>query len=237
MVTTPATTELTEPIELEIGSGGPPRGGNEGGGGGEGGPRRRALPRGAYRLGMTFGLASIAMFFIGLTSSYIVRHGLDPDWQAIQMPPVLLVNTVILLASSFALEMARRALNASRGSGLGQHLSWLRITLLLGVGFMCGQFMAWRYLLNYGIGLSTSAHSSFFYLLTGLHGFHLLGGIVAMSYLTGKARRTVAFAVAAPGDPGAPTYSFRAFDVIALYWHSMDILWLFLMVVLFGEIA
>jgi len=186
---------------------------------------------------MTFGLASIAMFFIGLTSSYIVRHGLDPDWQAIQMPPVLLVNTAILLASSLTLEMARRALSASRVAGLGPHLRWLGITLFLGAGFLCGQLMAWRYLLGYHIGLSTSAHSSFFYLLTGLHGLHLLGGIVALSYLTVKARRAVGFAVAAHGDPGAPTYSPRTFDVIALYWHSMDLLWLYLMVLLFGGIA
>ena len=240
MVTTPSTNELrAEPIELEMGSGGPPRGLPDSGWDGEAGPVRRVLPQGIYRLGMTFGLASIAMFFIGLTSSYIFRHGIDPGWQAMQMPPVLMVNTVILLASSLALERARRALDSSRGATLGPHLWWLQITLLLGVGFLCGQLLAWRQLLTYGIGLSTSAHSSFFYLLTSLHGVHFLGGIFAMTYLTGKARRAVAFALATPepGKSGALLYSSRAFEVIALYWHSMDILWLFLMILLFGEIA
>lgn len=187
---------------------------------------------------MTFALASIAMFFIGMTSSYVVRHGLDPDWLAIEMPPVLLVNTLILLASSVTLETARRALNKPTDRGLSGYRKWLRLTLLLGVVFLYGQWMAWRQLMAYGIDLSSSAHSSFFYLLTGLHALHLIGGILALSYLVWKAQRARGFAFAG-GMHGteAVAHPAKLFDVIALYWHSMDALWIYLFVLLFGYTA
>jgi cytochrome c oxidase subunit III len=187
---------------------------------------------------MTFALAGIAMLFIGLTSSYVVRHGLDPGWVAIQMPPVLWINTAVLLASSFTIEKARRALKTPRGAGRSAHLGWLRVTLLLGVVFLGGQFLAWRHLLSYGINLKTSGHSSFFYLLTGLHGLHLLGGILGLSYIIGKAQRARGFAMAEALHPvAAPAPSPWAFEVVALYWHSMDVLWVYLLLLLFGEVA
>ncbi len=161
-------------------------------------------------MGMAFGLASIAMLFIALTSAYVVRHGLDPDWRAIRMPPVLWANTLILAASSFALESARRA---------PERAGRFALTLALGLTFLGGQFVAWRQLSAAGIFLSTNPHSSFFYLLTGLHAAHLAGGIVALSYLTARARL------------GAATQ--RAVEATALYWHFMDALWIYLFVLLF----
>ena len=244
MATTVAPTELTaDRKELDLGSGGPGRNGGDdgdrgGGGGSNRGGSRKPLPLAAYRLGMTFALASIAMFFIGLTSSYVVRHGLDPDWLAIEMPPVLLFNTLILLASSMTLETARRALNNPKDRGLSGYRKWLRLTLMLGLVFLYGQLMAWRQLMAYGINLSSSAHSSFFYLLTGLHALHLLGGILALSYLVWKAQRARGFAVAGGlHNSEATANGTRAFDVIALYWHSMDALWIYLFVLLFGYTA
>ena len=242
MATTAPPSELTtDPRELELGSGGPGHHDGDRGDGGDGGNwggSRKPLPAAAYRLGMTFALASIAMFFIGLTSSYVVRHGLDPDWLPIEMPRVLLFNTLILLASSMTLETARRALNNPKGGGLSGHRKWLRLTLLLGLTFIYGQLMAWRQLMAYGINLSSSAHSSFFYLLTALHALHLMGGILALSYLVWKARHAQSLALA-DGVHGfeATTYSSKAFDVIALYWHSMDALWIYLLVLLFGYMA
>lgn len=238
MATTAVPTKLIiKPGELDLGSGGPPRI-NDGGGDGGNGGSRKPLPLATYRLGMTFALTSIAMFFIAMTSSYVVRHGLDPDWLAIEMPPVLVLNTLILLGSSLTLETARRALKDPTAAGLIAHRKWLRITLLLGVVFLYGQVMAWRQLLAYGINLSSSAHSSFFYLLTALHALHLVGGISALGYLVWKAQRARSFAVAGNLHGSVATaYSSRAFEVIALYWHSMDALWIYLFVLLFGYTA
>ncbi len=94
--------------ERGFGGGNPPRGNAGGGDDGRGGGR--SIPRRAYITGITLAVAAIMMFFMALTSSYIVRKGTGTDWQAFGMPRVLWANTVILLLSSLTLEMARRQL-------------------------------------------------------------------------------------------------------------------------------
>jgi cytochrome c oxidase subunit 3 len=156
------------------------------------------------RLGMTLALAAVAMLFIAFTSAYIVRYGLDLNWQPLRMPPVLVANTAVLLASSASLEAARR--RAGRG--------WLLITIGLGAAFLAGQWVAWSRLAAQGLYLSSTPHSSFFYLLTGVHGVHLVGGLAALVW-------------------AAATASRRVLEVSSLYWHFMDGLWLYLFVLLF----
>jgi cytochrome c oxidase subunit III len=190
------------------GSGG---GATRGWGGDDGGGSFRQPPASTSRIGMTFALAGVAMLFIALTSAYVVRHGLDPGWQFIRMPAVLPFNTVVLLASSITIERARRA----RTPG------WLLMTLALGAVFVAGQFVAWGQLSAAGIYLGTNPHASFFYLLTGLHALHLVGGIAALGYVVVRMRAAV-------------TYPGRALDVTALYWHFMDGLWVYLFVLLFA---
>lgn len=179
---------------------------------------------------MYLGLASVTMLFLGITSAYIVREQLG-DWASIAMPRLLLVNTVVLLASSFALEMSRRALsiavtaNRSLPTGVSEtpksFQTWIVITLVLGVLFLFGQVVAWQQLAAQGIFLNTSQHSSFFYALTGLHGAHLLGGVVALGYLATLGARL----------PLMPLK--RRTEVAAIYWHFMDGLWVYLLLLLF----
>lgn len=177
------------------------------------------------RLGVGLALASIGMLFTGLTSAYVVRQALDPAWRATPMPKILLINTAVLLASSVTLEKARRALGRVAA---GSRFKWLTATLALGIAFVGGQFMAWQQLASGGINLSTNPHSSFFYLLTGLHGLHLLGGILALGYLCLRAWRDCRFMAAVPRvDP------VRAIGATALYWHFMGGLWVYLLVLLF----
>jgi len=167
---------------------------------------RSAVRRETSALGMCLGLTGIAMLFIALTSAYVVRQGLDPGWNAIRMPAILPFNTLVLLASGFTMEKARRAIRPGR---------WLPATLALGLCFLALQLAAWRELSAGGVYLSTNAHSSFFYLLTGLHGLHLTGGIFALTYL-------------------AVSRNERWLQATALYWHFMDALWVYLLVLLFG---
>jgi cytochrome c oxidase subunit 3 len=98
---------------------------------------------------------------------------------------------------------------------------WLTVTLVLGIVFLAGQLMAWRQLSEQGIYLSSNPHSSFFYLLTGLHGLHLLGGVLALSWLAVRTWRSF-------GVPAA-----RFVEVTALYWHFMGVLWVYLLMLLF----
>jgi cytochrome c oxidase subunit 3 len=180
---------------------------------------------------MLFALASISMLFIGLTSAYAVRQGLDPGWRGIRLPALLLVNTVILLASSFTLEKGRRAGNANA------LIRWLGPTVLLGSLFLIGQLAAWRQLSDRGVYLGTNPHGAFFYVLTCLHGLHLLGGLLALSYLSLRVRLDHGSLVAA--DTGrqqaimAVERRTRMVDVTAMYWHFMDGLWVYLLLLLF----
>ncbi len=166
-------------------------------------------------LGMGFALAAVGMLFCGLTSSYVVRQGTGADWKAIAMPSILPLNTVILVLSSLALERARHWWKRAAGSRAATR--WLAIALVLGAGFLAGQLAAWQGLAQQGIYLSSNPHSSFFYLLTGLHGVHVLGGLLGLASV--KLR--------------PPARQLRWFQAGALYWHFMGALWVYLLVLLF----
>lgn len=206
-------------------------GGNDGPGDkGPGGPdwppgwsREDAITPAKYRIGMWVGLASILMLFVALTSAYVVRQGKitdeGPNWEVIAMPPLLWLTTALLLASSVSLEVARRSLKRNR---YDRFKNWILLTTILGALFLVGQVIAWRQLAAQGIYVNSNPHSSFFYLLTSLHGLHLLGGVVALAYVTSAAvRMRIGFK------------KRNAVDVTALYWHFMDGLWVYLFLLLF----
>jgi cytochrome c oxidase subunit 3 len=185
--------------------------------------REDAIEPDKYRIGMWVGLASILMLFVALTSAYILRQtrGLSEvhDWTPLEMPTALWFNTFVLLISSVSIELARRAL---KRNDYKRFRAWISSTTLLGIAFLAGQIIAWRQLAGQGIYVNTHPHSSFFYLLTSLHALHLLGGIIALAYVTiaglrlriSLRRRTVV-------------------NVTALYWHFMDGLWIYLFLLLF----
>src|ERR1700758_274024 len=178
----------------------PVTGGGDDGRGGEvpdyGARLRRA------RLGLICGIATVGMVFISLTSAYIFRRGLPTfdgslnsyvrDWGNVDLPWALLaVNTLILLVSSVTMELARRkaarqaALAPVRsipGISLGdeKNFPWLGITVLLGISFLAGQFLAWGELHNRGFFVYTNPSSSFAFLLTITHAVHLTGGLLAL---------------------------------------------------------
>ena len=204
---------ILEAVKLQTGRKGPGFGNGNGGGNGwgGGGHYHRPSPLQTYRLGMFFALASITMLFLGLTSAYMVRQGSEADWRYLRMPVLLLVNTAILAVSSISMEKARRAARSQSFS------LWLRTTIVLGAIFVIGQLMVWRQLSDAGVYLGTNPHSSFFYLLTGLHGLHLLGGVAALSFVALKKRSATPF-----------------IDAAAFYWHFMGVLWVYLLVLLFN---
>jgi cytochrome c oxidase subunit 3 len=197
------------------------------GGGGDWPPgftREDAIQPNKYRIGIWVALASILMLFIALTSALVVRqspalNGGQHDWVAIDVPVVLWINTVVLLISSVTIERARRAL---AHNDYGNLKRWIVLTTLLGASFLAGQLIAWRELSAQGIYVNTHPHSSFFYLLTSLHGLHLLGGVMALCYVTANALRM-----------RIGMKQRTALGVTATYWHFMDGLWVYLFVLLF----
>ena len=157
------------------------------------------------------------MFFMALASAFLLRKGTGGDWVAVHIPPLLWFNTAILLLSSGTLEMARKRLAKEDSAGFKKF--WL-ITTLLGVAFLIGQVAAWLQLNGHGIFLATNPASSFFYIFTGAHALHLIGGVAALIYV---ARRNF--------DAAQITRSVAA-EVTSYYWHFMDALWLFLLALL-----
>jgi len=210
---------VAEELDLEIGAS------HNGGvavrdGGGDFGPRGDGFDP-AYRraslTGITLALGAILMFFMALTSSYIVRKGTTSDWIPLVVPRLLFVNTAILLASSFTIELARR--NLARGLISAYRQMWA-LTVGLGLFFVVGQLLAWRALRAQGVFLATNPSSSFFYTLTALHGVHLLGGVIALLYVTLKSWQH--------SKVGRAT----GVQIASIYWHFMDGLWVFLLLLL-----
>jgi cytochrome c oxidase subunit 3 len=220
----------------------PPAGGGGDEGRGDGAPNYGARLRRA-RLGMICAMVTVGMLFVSLTSAYVVRRGLPTfddssrtylrDWGEVQLPWVLLaINTAILLISSVTMEgarrdIARRAALAPVGSipgvSLGQERSfpWLGVTLVLGLGFLVGQGVAWSDLRSRGFFVGTNPNSSFVYLLTAAHAVHLAGGIVAL------------FWAGVTSLQHKPVEGRRiVVDVAAWYWHFMAVLWIYVFALL-----
>ena len=182
--------------------------------------------------GMWVVVAAISMSFAAFTSSMIVRQGSSADWLHFQLPRVLYVNTLILLASSVTLELTRRRVIAipatlrhssvDASTLLSNGIYWLYVTGALGLIFILGQFLAWRNLAGQGLYLATNPSSSFFYVFTALHGVHLLGGIGGLAYVLRKLT----------GSKTDSAIYVRSFGAFSIYWHFMDILWVYLLLLL-----
>jgi cytochrome c oxidase subunit III len=211
---------ITDEIEIiDAGRGGGndvPAGGDDDGEGSGGGSR--GIPQRAYFTVIQLGLAGIIMFFMALTSSLLVRKGLGNDWVAFNFPRIIWLNTLILLASSITIQIARRHLHEDQRAAFNR---WWSVTTSLGILFLAGQFIAWRQLAGQGVFLVTNPSSSFFYVLTAAHGLHLFGGILALFYVSHRNWQRARISQA------------TATDVASIYWHCMDGLWVFLLALLY----
>src|SRR3954449_6136926 len=176
-----------------------------------------------YRIGTLVSLASIAMLFTSLSSAYIVRSGVTYDWYPIAVPRVLFGSTALLILGSVSIEIARRKLKQGFS---GTYSRYLLLTLMLGLGFLVSQYIAWRQLAAQGIYISTHPHSSFFYVLTGTHGLHIAGGLLALTFLWRRSLRQV-------DEARLIAKRQAAADAVAIYWHFTGALWIYLFLLLF----
>lgn len=168
---------------------------------------------------------AITMTFAALTSALIVRKGSSLDWQHFTLPSILYFNTVLLLGSSVALEIARRRVAAFMGGIAIPRESparWLYITLVFGLLFVSGQYVAWARLSAEGLYLATNPSSSFFYVLTAAHALHVLGGLGGLLYVIGKLRKS--------------ELRRSTLDAASRYWHFVDVLWVYLLFLLWMKL-
>ncbi len=212
----------TETEELKLGDtrgGGPPdRGPGDRGGGGDGdggSPDPRYVP-GAGLFAMRFVLVSVLALFVTVGIAYYLRSQSPVNWQHIRVPRMLWLSTAIILASGWMLEAARGAFERGEKA---RHMRWLELTAGGGLAFLGCQVLALRELAGQGIYLRHNPHSSLFYVLTGVHGLHLFGGIAALVYLLLCAVRL--------GNGRFEIQRQRSrIGVTALYWHFLTVLWL-----------
>lgn len=220
-----ATTVTSTSPETRKGSrgGGPkfpgPNGKGPHGNGWHGDGKHRRFSPAAYRIMMWVILAAIVMMFAAMSSIYIALAGGD-EWKPIAVPRMLFLSTAIIIVSSVTFEFARRCLKSGKEKAYNQ---WLALTLLLGFAFLVTQLLAWRELRAQGVYLSSNPHSSFFYLFTGVHGVHLLGGVLALLFLVFKMRTR---------KKADPLRTVASTSVVSRYWHTMDGLWLWLFLLL-----
>lgn len=162
------------------------------------------------------GIATIVMMFAALTSALVVRQGASTDWHHFDLPKLLYLNTLVLMASSVSLEMFRLAFRrGSRASGpFRVSPRWLYATVFLGATFILGQYVVWHQLNRQGLYLASNPSHSFFYVLTGAHLLHVSGGVIALIYVTAKLKRQ--------------TLRSSTLLVATRYWHFMGLLWLYL---------
>jgi len=170
-------------------------------------------------------LFAITMMFAAFTSALFVRKGSSLDWQSFTLPPILYFNTLVLLASSITLEVARRRIAAVIGdlnSQVNGPAVWLYITLFLGLLFITGQYVAWLQLRGRGLYLATNPSSSFFYVLTVTHALHVLGGLGGLVYVLHKLSKSI--------------LRRNQLDATARYWHFMGGLWVYLLLLLWSKL-
>jgi len=179
-----------------------------------------ALP--TAKIGLGVFLAVVGALFALFASAYFMRMGLS-DWRPLPIPRLLWFNTGVLVLSSVALQCA---LVAARKGQMDTVRFGLVTAGLTAIAFLTGQVLAWRELTAGGYLLSGNPANGFFYMITGMHGLHIVGGLVALARTTAGAW----------GRYGLDRLRLSV-DLCAMYWHFLLFVWLAIFVLLAGWAA
>lgn len=185
----------------------------------------RAFSPSMYWMGYFATLASIFALFVTLSVGYLWRSANPVHWQPIHLPNQLTLSTVLLLCASASIEMARFVLK--RRGFLQTYASWLIRTAVFGTAFVLTQALCWRVILAQAA--QNNSNDQFFYVLTGAHAAHILGGMLALGYLLWRV-----------WHPWTNSIELRRNTITAMlaaYWHFMGIIWLALYLLLFSKSA
>ncbi len=163
-------------------------------------------------------IGSILMMFAGLTSAYIVKRS-QASWLMLEIPVIFWYSTAAILASSVTVQLSLKALKARE---MMAYKRWLMITAVLGVLFLVLQIVGFK---QFGandirlIGAGSNASYSFLLAISGLHGLHVLGGVIALVVIAIQALRV-----------STRNYNTVPLEVAATYWHFVDALWIYLFI-------
>lgn len=162
-------------------------------------------------------LASIVMMFAGLTSAYIVKSN-QANWEVVETPVEFYYSTVVMLLSSLTIQWALRSFKQRE---MSRYRLLMGITGVLGLAFIWLQWVGFNWMWDNGVTFQGSGAGQFLYIIAGLHGLHVLGGIVALIVVIARAfvGRT-------------QSYSSVPVEIMSTYWHFVDVLWIYLFIFL-----
>jgi cytochrome c oxidase subunit 3 len=181
--------------------------------GGDGDGRGKRIHPHKFTLWVAIG--SMLMMFAGLTSAFIVKSN-QTGWKTIEVPKVFWISTAVIIISSITLQMALRSFKQRE---MNQYRSLIGVTLLLGVAFLILQWLGFQQLWEQQITFKGSGAGQFLYVIFGLHAVHVIGGVIAL---------IIMFIKAFVGK--TKMYSSVPVEVMATYWHFVDLLWLYLLI-------
>ena len=171
-----------------------------------------------YKFTLLLAMGSIVMMFAGFTSAYVVKSN-QANWLEFKLPPVFWYSTIVILASSLTIYLAEKAHKARK---MANYRALVTITAILGLGFVALQWMGFMYLEANGvkiIGSGSNVSASFLGVITGVHMVHVLGGVVVLLVLFFKAF-----------FGQKKTYSSLSIEMAGIYWHFVDVLWIYLFI-------
>ena len=158
-------------------------------------------------------IVSIIMLFAAMTSAYLVRRA-EGNWLEYTIPAVFSYSSIVLVLSSLTMQWAYMAAKKDNFSGLRIGIT---LTFALGIAFLYMQFQGWVQLVDQNVFFVGNPAGSFMYIFTGLHGFHLISGLIVLLFGLVAAFRLKIHAK-----------SLNQLEIVTTYWHFLDVLWLYL---------
>lgn len=173
--------------------------------------RKRIHP---HKFTLWVAIGSIVMMFAGLTSAFIVKSN-QTNWVPVEIPKVFWISTAVIIISSLTVQMALRSFKQRE---MNQYRGLIGLTVLLGVAFIVLQWLGFQDLWAQRVTFKGAGAGQFLYVIFGLHAIHVIGGVIALIVMLIKA-----FA------GSVKLYSSVPVEVAAIYWHFVDVLWIYLL--------
>ena len=167
-----------------------------------------------YWVGHIALLVSILAIFVSLGIGYWLRsENSGQNWQPVELPRLLILSTILLLSVSAFMEVVRYA---SRQDNLNVYSVWLVRTTIFAGAFVVTQALCWRLIIK--ANPESNSNERFFYVLTGAHALHVIGGMVSLGYLIWR--------IWNPWQDNLELRRNTITTIVASYWHFMSLIWL-----------
>jgi cytochrome c oxidase subunit 3 len=183
--------------------------------------REREL-NGLYSVALIATLAFVTVTFAALILIFVLRSRNAFNWTHILLPPLLWVDTLLLIASSVTFSIGHRKLRVNDQLAF---YHWVRYTAVLGLLFLAGQVLVWWQILASGQLVRNNPHSSFFFIFSGMHGVHILAGLAGLGALLYRTHEPAS-------GPKWQMHTRVLANAVAIFWHYLDGLWVVLFALL-----